>query len=128
MRVREAMSTEILSVGPAHKLRQVAQQMSARRFGAAIVDDADTSGFGIITERDILNALAAGLDPDVAEAGEHYTPDAICAGPDMELTEASRIMIRGGFRHLIVIEHDQVVGMISVRDIVRARVEHPVDA
>ncbi|WP_026211942.1 CBS domain-containing protein [Longispora albida] len=123
MRVRDAMSTEILTVGPQHKLRQVARLMSARRFGAAVVIDPDSPGIGILTERDVLNAISSGLDPDIEEASDHRTPDAVTAGPDWDLDQAAATMIRGGFRHLIVIEGDEVIGMISVRDIVRARVQ-----
>jgi CBS domain-containing protein len=120
------MNTEILSVGPHHTLREVARLMSARKFGAAIVLDPDLSGIGILTERDILNAVAAGLNPDVEQAADHRTPDAVTAGPDWNLDQAATAMIRGGFRHLIVIDKDEVVGMLSVRDIVRVRLRSSV--
>ena len=64
MLVRDAMSTVVLTIGPAHTLRQAAPLMSARRVGAAVVLDPDTSGLGILTERDILNSVGAGQDPD----------------------------------------------------------------
>ena len=65
MLVREAMTAVALTVGPQHTLRQTARLMSARKVGSAIVVDPDGPGLGIITERDVLYAIGAGLDPDV---------------------------------------------------------------
>jgi len=119
MRVREAMSTMTLTVGPEHTLRQTAKLMSTRRVGSAVVVDPDRSGVGIITERDILNAIGAGLDPDVARTADHLTVDVVYARPDWTVHEAAAAMVRGGFRHLVVLEDDDVLGVISVRDILR---------
>jgi CBS domain-containing protein len=119
MQVRDAMSKAVLTVGPGHTLRQTAQLMSSRRTGSAVVVDPDGAGVGIITERDILNALAAGLDPDVENAAAHITWDVVYAGPSWTLDEAAAAMIRGSFRHLVVVEDDEVLGVISVRDVVR---------
>lgn len=119
MQVRDAMSRVVLSVGPHHTLRQVAKMMSDRRVGAAVVFDPDSSGIGIITERDLLDSIGAGHDPDVERAEPHLTKDLVFAGPDWTLQEAAAAMVRGGFRHLVVIENREVVGIISVRDIVR---------
>jgi CBS domain-containing protein len=119
MLVRDAMSTVVLTIGPAHTLRQAAQLMSARRVGAAIVLDPDTYGLGILTERDILNAIGAGLDPDQEHAHAHTTTDVVFAAPRWTLDEAAATMLRGGFRHLIVLEGQEPAGVVSVRDIVR---------
>jgi CBS domain-containing protein len=119
MQVRDAMSKTVLIVGPDHTLRQTAQLMSARRVGSAIVEDPDGEGVGIITERDVLNALAAGLDPDVERSAGHITWEVVYAGPDWTLEDAAAAMVRGGFRHLVVIDEDEVLGIISVRDIIR---------
>ena len=113
------MSTVILNVGPAHTIRQTAQLMSARRVGSAVVHDPEGSGVGIITERDVLNAIGNGLDPDVEKASSHITWDVVYAGPNWTLEEAAAAMVRGGFRHLVVLEDDEVLGIISVRDILR---------
>jgi CBS domain-containing protein len=120
MQVREAMSTVILNVGPEHTIRQTAQLMSARRVGSAVVHDPEGAGVGIITERDILYAIGNGLDPDVEKAATHITWDVVYAGPNWTLEEAAAAMVRGGFRHLVVLEGDEVLGIISVRDILRA--------
>ncbi|MYX35559.1 MULTISPECIES: CBS domain-containing protein [unclassified Streptomyces] len=119
MLVRDAMSTVVLTVGPAHTLRQAARLMSARRVGAAVVLDPDTCGLGILTERDILNAIGAGLDPDNELAAAHTTTDVVFAATRWTLEEAAAAMVRGGFRHLVVLDDHNPVGMVSVRDIVR---------
>lgn len=119
MQVREAMSNVVLSIGPDHSLRQAARLMSARRVGSAVVMDPDAAGAGILTERDVLTAIGSGLDPDVERASGHTTKDLVFAGPQWTLEEAAAAMVRGGFRHLVVMDHDEVVGILSVRDIVR---------
>ena len=119
MLVRDAMTPAVLTVGPAHTLRQAAKQMAGRKVGAAVVVDPDGNGPGILTERDVLEALAQDQDPDVELAGDHLTPDAVTATPDWDLQKAARVMVEGGFRHLVVCEGDDVVGVISVRDLVR---------
>ncbi|MEN3359607.1 MAG: hypothetical protein V7637_3589 [Mycobacteriales bacterium] len=119
MRVRDAMSTVVLTIGPEHTLREAARQMAARRVGAVAVLDPDSHGIGILTERDILRALGTGQDPDAERAGAHLTSDLVFATPDWTLDEAAEAMVRGGFRHLIVLEAGEVTGIVSVRDIVR---------
>ncbi|MFC7547049.1 cyclic nucleotide-binding/CBS domain-containing protein [Plantactinospora sp. GCM10030261] len=119
MQVRDAMSKEVLIVGPDHTLRQAARMMSERRVGSAVVIDPDSEGIGILTERDVLNAIGNGLDCDTEHTGDHLTPEVVYAGPDWTVTEAAAAMARGGFRHLVVLDGDEVLGVISVRDIVR---------
>ncbi len=72
-----------------------------------------------MTERDLLRAIGAGLDPDVERTAAHLTWDVVYAGPDWTLEEAALAMARGGFRHLVVLEGGEVLGVISVRDIMR---------
>ncbi|MFG3283031.1 cyclic nucleotide-binding/CBS domain-containing protein [Streptomyces sp. NPDC048111] len=119
MLVRDAMSTMVLTIGPAHTLRQAARLMSARRVGAAVVLDPDTSGLGILTERDILNSVGLGQDPDHETASTHTTTDVVFAAPSWTLVEAADAMNHGGFRHLIVLDDHGPVGIVSVRDIIR---------
>jgi CBS domain-containing protein len=121
--VHEGMSPSVLTVGPSHKLRDVARLMSERKVGAAVVMDPDSAGPGIITERDILVSLGAGQDPDQEVVGEHLTRDVVYAAPDWSLEDAAAAMVEGGFRHLIVLEQGEAVGILSVRDIVRLCVE-----
>ncbi|WP_425829786.1 cyclic nucleotide-binding/CBS domain-containing protein [Streptomyces fractus] len=119
MLVRDAMSTMVLTIGPNHTLRQAARLMSERRVGAAVVLDPDGSGIGILTERDILNALGRNQNPDLETAGAHTTTDVVFATPSWTVDEAAAAMAHGGFRHLIVLEGQEPVGIVSVRDIIR---------
>lgn len=123
MVVREGMSPTILTVGPSHTLRSVAHSMSTRRVGAAVVLDPDSPGPGIITERDILVSLGSDQDPDRELVADHLTRDVVFAAPDWSLEEAASAMVRGGFRHLIVVDHGETAGVLSVRDIVRCWTE-----
>ncbi len=123
MNVRDGMSSVVLSVGPGHTLRDAARQMTRRRVGAAVVLDPDGGGPAIVTERDILQALAEDQDADRELVGEHLTADVVYAAPTWSLEEAAATMIRGGFRHLIVVDGGDVCGLISMRDIVRCWTE-----
>lgn len=119
MNVRDGMSDVVLTLGPAHTLREAARQMSARRVGAAVVIDSEHAGIGILTERDILDSVGAGQDPDAEFVADHRTSDVVFAAPEWTLDHAAATMVRGSFRHLVVVEHDDVVGLLSMRDIVR---------
>jgi CBS domain-containing protein len=119
MHVRDAMSSEVLTVGPDHSLREAARAMAARRVGAAVVLDSDSEGVGILTERDVLDSVGAGQDPDSERVRDHLTGDLVYAAPTWTISDAADAMVRGGFRHLIVLEGGDVVGILSVRDIVR---------
>ena len=119
MQVRDGMSSVVLTVGPGHTLRQAAQQMARRRVGAAVVMDPEGEGPGIFTERDLLRSIAEGQDPDAELVGDHLTAELVLAEPDWSLEEAAVAMVRGGFRHLVVVEGGETVGVLSVRDFVR---------
>ena len=119
MQVREGMSTVVLTIGPGHTLRQAAAQMAARGVGAAVVHDPDGMGPGIITERDVLVSIAQGQDPDAERVADHLTSDLVFAAPDWSLEQAAVAMVRGGFRHLVVMDGPETAGILSVRDVVR---------
>ena len=119
MKVREGMSELVLTVGPGHSLREAACTMTERRVGAAVVMDPEAQGPGVITERDILRSVAAGQDPDREVVGDHQTTNLVLASPDWSLERAAAAMVRGSFRHLVVVEGGEPVGMLSMRDIVR---------
>ena len=119
MRVRDGMSSTILSVGPDHTLREAAGLMSRRRVGAAVVLDPDGQGPGIITERDLLDSMGAGQNPESERVRDHLTADIVFAAPDWSLEEAAVAMVRGSFRHLVVTDGGEIAGILSVRDIVR---------
>jgi CBS domain-containing protein len=119
MEVRDGMSKLVLSVGPGHTLRDTARMMRERHVGAAVVMDPEGAGPGIITERDILYSVGAGESPDEELVSRHLTNELVFAAPHWSLEEAAVAMVRGGFRHLVVVEHGDIVGILSVRDIVR---------
>lgn len=123
MKVRDGMTALVLTIGPAHTLREAARLMSARRVGAAVVTDDQQAGVGILTERDILDSLGAGQDPDAELAAGHRTVDVVFASPEWTLQQAADTMVRSGFRHLVVIEGGEVIGLLSMRDIVRVWAE-----
>jgi CBS domain-containing protein len=119
MQVRTGMTDAVLTVGPGHTLREAAKAMTSRKVGAAIVNDPDAPGPGIITERDILESLGAGQDPDSETVGDHLSANLTFAAPDWSLERAAAAMVKGGFRHLVVVEDGETVGVLSIRDIVR---------
>jgi CBS domain-containing protein len=113
------MSEVVLTVGPGHSLRDAAAAMCRRRVGAAVVVDPDGQGPGVITERDILQSIGAGQDPDKELVAEHLTTHLTFASPNWSLEQAAAAMVRGGFRHLVVVERGELSGILSMRDIVR---------
>lgn len=119
MQVREGMSHIVLSLGPGHTLRAAAAAMAERGVGAAIVLDPDAPGPSVITERDILLAIGRGHDPDMACVADHLTSKVTFAAPGWSLERAAAAMVRGSFRHLVVVESGELVGILSMRDIVR---------
>jgi CBS domain-containing protein len=119
MHVRDGMSSVVLTVGPDHTLRQAAAQMAERRVGAAVVLDPDGMGPGIITERDMLISIARGEDPESERVADHLTAELVFASPGWSLEQAAVAMVRGGFRHLVVVDGGEMVGVLSMRDIVR---------
>jgi CBS domain-containing protein len=119
MRVQDGMSKVVLTVGPGHSLRDAAQAMKDRNTGAAVVSDPDQPGPGIITERDLLQSLGAGQSPDEEKVGDHLSAHLTFASPDWSLERAAEAMVKGGFRHLVVVDGGELVGILSMRDIVR---------
>ncbi len=106
-------------VGPEHTLRQAAQRMIENRTGASVVMDPALPGPGVITERDLLMAIAAGQDVDVELVGDHMTGALISAAPGWPLAQAADQMVRHGVRHVLVFEGPDLVGILSMRDVVR---------
>jgi CBS domain-containing protein len=117
------MSEMVLTVGPHHTLREAAELMSERNVGAAVVMDPEAPGPGIVTERDVLHSIGSGENPDGERVADHLTSSLVFAHPDWSLEEAAAAMVRGRFRHLIVVERGEVTGVLSVRDIIRCWTE-----
>jgi signal-transduction protein with cAMP-binding, CBS, and nucleotidyltransferase domain len=123
MRVRDGMSETVLTIGPSHTLREAAEVMCRRNVGAAVVLDPDAPGPSVITERDILQAVAGGEDPNRELVSNHLTSNLILAAPDWSLERAAATMVRGRFRHLVVYEGGQLAGILSMRDIMRCWIQ-----
>ena len=123
MHVKDGMTDMVLSVGPDHTLREAARLMAKRGVGAAIVVDPEEPGPGILTERDVLDSLGAGQSPDDERVHDHLSGDLTFASPDWSLERAAEVMIKSGFRHLVVVNGGEIVGVLSMRDIVRCWIE-----
>jgi CBS domain-containing protein len=119
--VRTHMSPDLLSVEPGETITEVAQQMVERNVGAVLVLDRGRP-VGIMTERDLMRAVARGLHGDAVVA-EYMTKDPETIEPDDTTQHAAALMIHGGFRHLPVVEGDDVVGILSIRDLMRIGLE-----
>jgi CBS domain-containing protein len=113
------MSEVVLTVGPTHTLREVATMMTEKGTGAALVSDDEKPVPCIVTERDILNSLGSGEDPDAERVGDHMSDSVIVASPEWSLERAAAEMSRRGIRHLVVYDGAELVGVLSMRDIVR---------
>jgi CBS domain-containing protein len=114
---RDEMSRDLLTVEATLPLAEVAERMVAREVGAVLVLDGERLA-GIMTERDVLRAVARGLRDD-AVVRDWMTPDPDTIEPDESTEHAATLMMHGGFRHLPVVEGEQVVGMLSIRDLMR---------
>jgi CBS domain-containing protein len=119
MQVRDGMTRVVLTINPGHTLRAAACLMAERSVGAAVVIDPEQPGPGILTERDVLQAIASGQDPDTEEVASHLSSELTFASPEWSLERAAEAMVRGGFRHLVVVDGGELTGVLSMRDIVR---------
>jgi CBS domain-containing protein len=114
---RDHMSRDLLSVLPGDSLSEVAQRMVDRDVGAVLVMDGSELS-GILTERDVLRAVAAGIE-ETTVVSDWMTRDPDTMAPDDTTQHAAVLMIHGGFRHLPLMEGSDVVGMLSIRDLMR---------
>ncbi len=119
MQVRDGMTTVVVTINPGHTLHDAARAMAERSVGAAVVIDPDQPGPGIITERDILLSVSQGQDPDRERVADHLSANVTFAAPDWSLEHAAEAMVRGSFRHLVVSDGGEILGILSMRDIVR---------
>ena len=119
MKVRDAMTGDVLTFTPERNLREAAKFMADHNVGAVVVMDPEQPGPGIVTERDLVRSLGKGEDPDVEHVSAHLTSNAVFADCDWDLEDAADAMAKGGFRHLVVVDGGNLVGIISMRDIMR---------
>ena len=114
--VRDRMSSDVLSVETSVSILEVAQRMVDRNVGAVLVVD-NGRLTGILTERDVLRAVARGLS-DTTRVGDCMTAHPETIAPDDTTEHAAVLMLHGGFRHLPVVQGDNLVGVVSIRDLV----------
>ena len=116
----DVMRTEVIVVAPEDTLGEVAERMSAVNVGAVVVKDYGRL-IGILTERDMLKAMAARVHTSEARVRQWMTEDPLTASADMEVEEAAQIMLEHNFRHLpIVDDGGAVIGLVSMRRVVAA--------
>lgn len=116
MKVRTVYRPEVITAEPSEDLVAVASRMRFHEVGALPVFEHGAM-HGIITERDVVSAVADGVDPSMTTVLGYMTPNPVTVSPETELSEAAASMIELGARHLPVVERGAVVGMISARDV-----------
>jgi CBS domain-containing protein len=119
MRIGDLATKEIVSVSPGDPLRKAAQVMNDAGVGLAVVLVDDRLA-GVLSERDLLRTIAAKADPDSTSVEETMTRDVVTVAPDWEVYEAAAVMAARRIRHLVVANGDDVVGVVSVRDVLLA--------
>jgi CBS domain-containing protein len=115
----EIVKPNFIEVAPEDTLGEVADRMTAKNVGAVVVKDFGRL-IGILTERDMLKAMAARVHTSEARVRQWMTEDPVTVSPDTPLDEAAQVMLDNGFRHLPVVDEGQVVGVVSLRRVVAA--------
>ena len=118
MQVKDIMTREVITVGPHYNVADVASLMDAKGIGSVIVLEEERV-MGILTERDILKVIGAGEDPKNVAAHEALIGDLYTIAPDASIEDAANQMTQARVRHLPVISDDKIVGILSIRDVVR---------
>ena len=122
--LNEIMTREVFTTTGDDSVAEVANSMVKGRFGSAVIKEGSWL-VGIFTERDVLRAAASGSDLTTSSVSEWMSRDPVTAGPDMDADDAAEIMMAQGFRHLPVVEGTTVLGIVSLRDILRVRIRRP---
>lgn len=114
----------VFTVTPGTSVAQVSQQLSVRRIGSVLVLDGEGGVIGIVSERDLVRALAShGAKALELEARQVMTRDVVTCDPDDSIDQVMETMTRGRFRHLPVLRHGELLGLVSIGDVVKARIE-----
>jgi CBS domain-containing protein len=121
VKLRDIMTREVFTASPDTPLAEVAKAMVKGRFGSAIVMQGPLL-LGIFTERDVLRAAASGADPATSPASKWMTKNPVTTGPDTDSEEAAQLMLSQGFRHLPIVEEEMLEGIVSLRDLLSARI------
>jgi CBS domain-containing protein len=117
MQVRDLMAKPVLTATPAATVAAIAKLMSERKVGSVVLCEAAGAIAGIFTDRDFLNVAAKGLDPKKTKVADHMTKGIESIAPRIDVVDAGRLMSERGFRHLPVVEKGELVGIISIRDL-----------
>jgi CBS domain-containing protein len=120
--LRDVAIRHLLTVDPSATLRRAAKVMTERGVGAAVVIE-NEKVVGIVTERDVLRAIAQDSSMDDTKVSDVMTRDVVAGAPGWDVLKASRRMAEGGFRHLLVMEMDDPVGIVSLRDLLDTMAE-----
>jgi len=114
----------VFTVSPGTSLAQISQQLSVRRIGSVLVLDEEGGVAGIVSERDVVRALAShGAKAMELEAKQVMTRDVVTCDPDDSIDQVMESMTQGRFRHLPVVRHSELLGLVSIGDVVKARLE-----
>ncbi len=122
MKIRECIDSDLVIVRPDDALSVVCRQMEAHRVGSALVVE-DGSLLGILTERDVVRAVAEGTNPEKAQASDYMSRMLTTVSADETMEEAARIMTSQRIRHLPVVDGTRIAGVLSIRDIVQGIVQ-----
>ncbi len=114
----------VFTVTPGTSVAQLSQQLSTRRIGSVLVLDGEGSVAGIVSERDLVRAIAShGAKAMELEARQVMTREVVTCDPDDSIDQVMQTMTRGRFRHLPVVRHGELLGLVSIGDVVKARLE-----
>jgi CBS domain-containing protein len=116
----DILKPNFITVAPEDTLGEVAEKMMSQNVGAVVVKDFGRL-IGILTERDMLRAMAARMHTSEARVRQWMTSDPITAAPDMTLEDAAQVMLDNGFRHLPVVDGSTVLGVVSLRRVLGGR-------
>jgi CBS domain-containing protein len=122
--VAELMTEDVLTVAPEDTIGETAEKMVELGVSSAVVSDYGRL-IGIVTERDLTRAVAGRVHTSEARVREWMTADPVTLTADASPTEAAKIMLDNGFRHVPIVEDEHTVGIVSIRDVVRWTTEEP---
>ncbi|MFY9587509.1 MAG: CBS domain-containing protein [Actinomycetota bacterium] len=128
MQLREIMRTDVIDVEPAETLQAAAQAMKEGKISSVLVTE-DGYLIGILTERDMVKAVAEGIDTENVHVRDYMTPTPVAVNPDTSVEEAVQIMLEHSFRHLPVVDGErELKGVVSIRDLAKAGIKLPAEA
>ncbi|HEX6399963.1 MAG TPA: CBS domain-containing protein [Actinomycetota bacterium] len=122
--IKEIMTNDVFTTSKDAAVSEVAGSMLKGRFGSAVVMEGSWVS-GIFTERDVLRAAASGRDLASARVVDWMTSDPVTVDGGMDAEEAAELMMSNGFRHLPVVDGQTLLGIVSLRDVLRTRIRRP---